>query len=193
MLAPWREIMCLITDFKIGWLNAWLGCIPIILSMIIIFGPNKESLKRASDMSSYTIKEKIRALVSSFIFFGAMLYAVTLPLKLGTMWFYTGLVIYMLGLIPYIISMSNFVSTPLNAPVIKGVYKISRNPIYFFSALTLLGIGTAGGSGLMIIFVILYAILNHLTILAEEKFCSARFGESYYKYTKTVARYFLFF
>ena len=185
--------MCLITDFKIGWLNAWLGCIPIILSMIIIFVPNKESLKRAGDMSSYTIKEKMRALVSSFIFFGAMLYAVTLPLKLGTIWFYIGLVIYMLGLIPYIISMSNFVSTPLNSPVVKGVYKVSRKPIYFFSALTLLGMGIAGGSGLMIIFVILYAILNHLTILAEEKFCSARYGESYHKYTKTVARYFLFF
>lgn len=185
--------MSLITDFKIGWLNAWLGCIPIILSMIIIFVPNKKSLKRAGDMSSYTIKEKIRALVSSFIFFGALLYAVTLPLKLGTIWFYIGLVIYMLGLIPYIISMSNFVSTPLNEPVIKGVYKVSRNPIYFFSTLTLLGIGIAGGSGLMIIFVVLYTTLNHLTILAEEKFCSSKYGESYHKYTKTVARYFMFF
>jgi protein-S-isoprenylcysteine O-methyltransferase Ste14 len=185
--------MCLVTDFKIGWLNAWLGCIPIILSMIIIFVPNKESLKRAGDMSNYTIKEKICALASSFIFFGAMLYAVTLPLKLGTMWFYIGLVIYILGLISYIISMSNFASTPLNSPVIKGIYKVSRNPIYFFSMITLLGIGIAGGSGLMIILVILYAILNHLTILAEEKFCSARYGESYQKYTKTVARYFLFF
>jgi steroid 5-alpha reductase family enzyme len=193
MLAPWREIMCLITDFKISWLNAWLGCIPIVISMIIIFVPNKESLKRASDMSSYTMKEKTRAFVSSFIFFGAMLYAVTVPLKLGTMWFYIGLVIYVLGLIPYVVSMSNFVSTPLNTPVTRGVYKLSRNPIYFFSALTLLGIGIAGGSGLMVFLAILYAILNHLTILAEEKVCSDKYGESYHKYTKTVPRYFLFF
>ena len=185
--------MYLIPDFKIGWLNAWLGCIPIILSMIIIFVPNKESRKRAGDMSSYTIKEKIRALISSFIFFGAMLYTIILPLKFGTTWFYVGLVIYILGLIPYIISMVNFVSTPLNTQIIKGIYKVSRNPIYFFSTLTLLGIGIAGGSGLMIIFVILYVILNHLTILAEEKFCSDKYGESYDKYIKTVARYFLFF
>jgi protein-S-isoprenylcysteine O-methyltransferase Ste14 len=125
--------MCFNTDFKIGWLNAWLGCIPIILSMIIIFVPNKASLKRASDMSSYTLKEKIRALASSFIFFGVMLYTIKLPLKFETIWFYIGSIIYIMGLIPYIISMINFLSTPTNAPIIKGVYKVSRNPIYFFS------------------------------------------------------------
>jgi protein-S-isoprenylcysteine O-methyltransferase Ste14 len=148
--------MCFITDFKIDWLNAWLGCIPIILSMIITFVPNKKSLKRASDMSSYTLKEKTRALVSSFIFFGAMLYTIILPLKFETIWFYIGSIIYIMGLVPYIISMINFASTPSNAPIIKGVYKVSRNPIYFFSTLTLLGIGIAGCSGTMIIFVILY-------------------------------------
>lgn len=185
--------MPLITEFKMGWLNAWLGCVPVIVSMIIIFVPNKKSLKRAGDMSSYTTKEIIIALVSSFIFFGAMLYAVTIPLKVGTTWFYIGLVIYVLGLIPYIVSMRNFVSTPLNEPVIKGVYNVSRNPIYFFSALTLLGVSIAGSSGLMILCVVFYAVLNHLTILAEEKFCFSKYGESYHKYTETVARYFLIF
>ena len=50
--------MSLIPDFQIGFFNAWLGIVPIILSMTIIFVPNKIALKRASGMSSYTKKEK---------------------------------------------------------------------------------------------------------------------------------------
>lgn len=185
--------MTLITDLKFGWFNAWLGCIPILLSMIIIFVPNKNPLKRAGNMSGYSIKEKVIALISSFIFFGSMMYTIVLPLKIGTAWFYTGVVIYILGLIPYIISMRNFVSSAPNEPIVKGVYQISRNPIYFFSTLTLFGIGIASGSGVLIILAVLYASLNHLTILAEERFCFSTYGESYNKYTKRVARYFMFF
>ena len=39
----------------------------------------------------------------------------------------------------------------------------------------------------------LYALLNHYTILSEEKYCSEKYGESYLKYTQNVPRYFLFF
>jgi len=50
--------MFLISDFKIGWCNGWLGTIPIILSMIILFISNNEAAKRAVNMSVYTVKEK---------------------------------------------------------------------------------------------------------------------------------------
>jgi len=184
--------MHLIPDFKIGFVNAWLGTVPIIISMIIIFLPTKTALKRASDMSSYTQKEKHTALVSTGIFYAMLLYSVGVPLKIGTVWFYSGSIIYLLGIVPFIIGMSNFANTPLDEPVVIGVYKISRNPIYFFSSVTICGMGIAGASWLILLFICPYVILNHFIILSEEKFCSEKYGNSYAQYTQSVPRYFLF-
>jgi protein-S-isoprenylcysteine O-methyltransferase Ste14 len=186
-------MMSLIPDFKIGWCNGWLGTIPIILSMIILLISNKEAAKRAANMSAYTAKEKYQTFVSTFVFFGAVVYSVVLPFRLGTMWFYIGLIIYALGCIPYIISVVNFASAPSNEPIVEGVYRLSRNPMYFFSALTLLGIGIGCKSWFMIMLIILHSAINHLTVLAEERYCSEKYGKSYQEYMKNVPRYFLFF
>lgn len=185
--------MELVPDFRIGFYNAWMGIVPILISMAIIFIPNKNAVKRGSDMSSYNRKEKVIALASSGLFLLTLLYSVVVPLKLGTAWFFVGSTIYLFGMVPYIIGMCNFANTPLNAPVVKGVYKISRNPMYFFSTVTIGGIGIAGASWLIIFFVCVYAMLNHFTVLAEEKFCEQKYGESYRQYTQSVSRYFLFF
>ena len=185
--------MSLIPAFKPGWYNAWLGTIPLMLTMLILFITNKRASQRAMDMSEYTVRERIRTVVTTLIFFGAVLYSIGLPLQWGTMWFYIGLIVYVCGCIPYIIATINFAATPLNEPIVSGVYKISRNPLYFFSALILLGIGIAGASWLMIVLVVLYAVLNHPTVLAEERFCSDRYGAPYRTYMRNVPRYLLFF
>ena len=183
----------LIQDIEVGWCNGWIGTIPIILSMIILFVLNKEAANRAINMSTYNVKEKCQTFVSTLVFFGAVLYSVGLPLRLETMWFYIGSILYASGSIPYVVTTFNFVSTPSNEPIVKGVYKISRNPMYFFSALTLLGIGIGCSSWFMIFLVILYIAINHLTVMAEERYCSEKYGESYREYMKNVPRYFLFF
>ena len=74
-------------------LSHWIGAIPIVLSMIILFLSNKEAAKRAATMSGYSAKEKFQAYVATFIFFGAVLYSVGLPCRQGTMWFYVGLIV----------------------------------------------------------------------------------------------------
>ena len=185
--------MSLIPAFKLGWCNGWIGTIPLMLTMLILFLTNKRASQRAMDMSAYTVRERIRSVVTTCIFFGAVLYSIVLPLQWGTPWFYIGLIVYVCGCIPYIISTVNFAATPLNEPIVTGVYRISRNPMYFFSALMLLGIGIAGASWLMIVFVILYAVVNHHIVLAEERFCSEKYGEPYRAYMRTVPRYLLFF
>ncbi len=182
-----------IFDFKIGWFNAWLGTAPIILVMIVVFNFNKEAFKRATDNSAYQGKDRFRVLISSIVFYATVIYAVGVPLKIGTVWFYIGLIIYLFGSIPYIISLLNYSSAPINEPVVKGIYKISRNPMYFFSSLTLFGLAIAGTSFLMIILITIYTIFNHFIILSEERFCMQKYGQSYLSYTNNVSRYFLFF
>jgi len=186
-------MMSLIPAFKLGWCNGWVGTIPLMLTMLILFISQKKATKRAMDMSAYTAREKIRTVASTYIFFGAVLYSIAVPLQWGTMWFYMGLIVYVCGCIPYVISTVNFASTPLDEPIVNGIYRISRNPMYFFSALILLGIGIAGASWLMIALVILYVVVNHSTVLAEERFCSEKYGGPYRTYMKNVPRYLLFF
>lgn len=114
-------------------------------------------------------------------------------LRMETTRFYTGLIVYASGSIPYVISTLNFASTLSNEPIVKGVYKISRNPMYFFSALALLGMGIVCAPWIMIMLAILYAAVNHLTVFAEEKYCSEKYSEYCCEYMKNVPRYFLFF
>jgi len=185
--------MSLIPAFKLGWCNGWLGTIPLMLTMLILFVSQKKATKRAMDMSAYTVRERIRTVASTYIFFGAVLYSIVLPLQRGTPWFYIGLIVYVGGCIPYIIATIDFAATPLDEPIVSGVYRISRNPLYLFSALILLGIGIAGASWLMILLVILFIVVNHSTVLAEERFCSEKYGEPYRTYMRTVPRYVLFF
>lgn len=164
-----------------------------MLTMLILFLTNKGASQRAMDMSAYPARERIRTMASTYIFFGAVLYSIVLPLRWGTVWFYIGLSVYVGGFIFYIISTVNFAVTPLNEPIVSGVYRISRNPLYLFSALMLLGIGIAGASWLMIVLVVLFFVINHFTVLAEERFCSEKYGAPYRTYMKRVPRYLLFF
>jgi hypothetical protein len=81
--------MNLVPEFKIELLNAWLGAIPILVAGLIFMVANKKAGKRAIDISWYTTKEKIMAWPCMLGYYGAILYSITVPLKLGTIWFYS--------------------------------------------------------------------------------------------------------
>jgi protein-S-isoprenylcysteine O-methyltransferase Ste14 len=71
----------------------------------------------------------------------------------------------------------------------KGLYKISRNPIYLgFNLLTLSSILYT--LNFWIILTGIYSIVvYHLIILGEEKFLESRFGQDYINYKRKVRRY----
>jgi len=70
-----------------------------------------------------------------------LIYSFFLPLKLGTVWFYVGLPISILGIITPIISGVSFATAPLDKPITTGVYRVSRNPEYFSMFLLYVGVG----------------------------------------------------
>jgi protein-S-isoprenylcysteine O-methyltransferase Ste14 len=76
---------------------------------------------------------------------------------------------------------------------LKGLYRISRNPIHVFSFIAWLGIGIATKSWIILLAVIIVQILMHKTTLEEERFCLEKYGDSYRRYMKEVPRYLLFF
>lgn len=71
----------------------------------------------------------------------------------------------------------------------KGLYKISRNPIYFgFNLITLSSI-IYFINPIILVPGIYSIVVYHLIIIGEEKFLEKAFGEAYLEYKKKVRRY----
>ena len=179
-------------ELKIGLFNAWIGSAVTLIIMMVGF-TNKEAAKRMGDISWYTSGTKIIAAVNMVFSYGTMVLTIWVPLKTGTPWFYTGLIIFIIGTILYRIANHNYATTPKDEAIVKGVYRISRNPLYAFFSVMLLGIIVASASLPLLILWILNIIFTHLIILEEEGYCLKTYPESYREYMQKVPRWFLFF
>lgn len=90
----------------------------------------------------------------------------------------------------YIGGMKN-VGQDGNSFVSDGIYKVCRNPLYFFSFIGLLGLLFIKGEiSLIIIGGILFLLIYRFTILGEEEYLKSKFGESYERFLKEVPRFF---
>ena len=186
--------MNLIPEFQIGLSNAWwLSSVYIVINFLLIVAIPKDAAKRLMKHPTTTRSEKIILKVQLILFFGNILYTIFVTLKTGTAWFWSGLLVFTVGMIAYIISMINYAATPQDQPVVKGMYRISRNPIHVSSFIAWLGVGIATASWVILLVSIFEQILMHNTTLAEERFCLENYGDSYRKYMEEVPRYFLFF
>ena len=181
--------MDLMPEFQIGLLNTWILTIPVLLSGILIVMTNNATAKRARDMSGYHERERRIIMICMMPYYLFIIYSVFVSLKIGTIWFTIGLILFIFGFISQINAYMMYRDTPLNEPVVKGVYKISRNPQYFFNIIAFLGVAIAGMSWFMMLFVILYVIPQHLIIIQEEQFCLKKYGDAYRKYMSRTPRY----
>ena len=117
------------------------------------------------------------------------IYPIFLPLKLGTGWFHVGSLVYILSMIFVIIAELNFASTPVDKPVTKGVYSISRNPMYVGAFLVSIGISIACTSWILFLFAIVFIVLVNFEVISEELFCLQRYGKSYKEYMDRTPRW----
>ena len=182
--------------FEIGLLNAWIlmlyvisyNVLPYVLSSIQLI--DKDVFKKGSgaDMPLDESKKKL-SIAITVVFFIPIIYSIFLPLKLGTVWFYIGLFIYLLGVVIGTIAAFNFFTTPLDKLVIKGVYRISRNPMYLSMFLIFVGTGIACSSWIFLLLAMVFVILSHILVNSEESFCLRKYGNAYKKYMNTTSRW----
>ncbi len=93
--------MSLVPAFKIGVWNAW---IPLLVSLIpVFFIPliSKYREKGVNFTAAFDKKQKGAHVSIHVIYFFLVVYSIFLPLKLGTVWFYTGFPICLIGLVMY--------------------------------------------------------------------------------------------
>ncbi|MEN8193119.1 MAG: isoprenylcysteine carboxylmethyltransferase family protein [Bacteroidota bacterium] len=191
--------MSLVPAFSIGVWNAWIIMLYLFLIsplMMMNKGTSRDEIReqpsgvpKSKFMDKHNKIEKRAFLFYHIIFFLGFIYSIFLPLKLGTTWFFIGLPISLIGLIIYTRIIVDWVSTPPNVPISKGIYRYSRHPIYLTPFLIYIGVGIASASWVFLLGSIALIILPPFFVLPEERFLIQKYGDSYRDYMNRTPRW----
>lgn len=182
--------MSLIPAFEIGLWNAWIFAVPYLY---LNYGLGYLIVDRKATLflwPPYTKSEKGYLAISMVTLFGPLIYSIFLPVNLDTAWFYAGLFIYLLGALFVTMATLSFSTTPLDKPVTKGIYRISRHPMNLGFFLVLIGMGIASFSWVLLLGAIVFIILQgRILEKAEEGMCLSKYGDSYGEYMSRTPRW----
>ena len=186
-----------IPAFEIGIWNAWIFMLAGIFFHAVppLLGAQlnanlKKKFAEESPANVYLNKtEKRIDTVTLIILILLFIYTVFLPLPLGTAWFYTGLAVFLLGIIVYMTTVVPWANTPIDKPVTTGLYRYSRHPIYLTIFVQLIGVGIASASWVFILFTIVLIILFNISVIPEERGCLEKYGDAYREYMNRTSRW----
>ncbi len=171
-------------------MNAGFTIIPLLLIryglMAII---SREALRRAAHFAPMAGKEKAAYYLYQLTELGSIVYLFFLTIKAGSAWFYAGLGVYITGTLLYAISVIDYARPNSSGINTKGLYRISRNPMYVAYFIYFIGIAAMAQSLILLAIIIIFQVSAHFIILAEERWCIGNFGDEYREYMKSVRRY----
>ena len=182
--------MSLIPGFELGLWNGWiLSAIFLIANYLVMFIAPRENVKEMMDqVKQAKKKDKLINLSSMILYIVVMFCSIFVPLKLGSIWFYVGLALFVLGM-SFTIPETQLFFRKKGQLLTKGFYRISRHPIYVMVDIAWIGIGVATESWVLLALIVLYMIVLHFLILAEERICLEKYGDVYREYMKKTPRY----
>lgn len=186
--------MSLIPAFKIGIWNAWILQILFFLTMFIPdFFLDKEArnrTKRLSKFAPFKKTEKILSLSTHVVIMPIVfIYSIFLPLKIGTLWLYVGLPIFAVSLVISVAALFNIGSTLTDEPITRGVYRISRHPMYLSGFLMYISMAISCASWIVLLCAVLWIVFWHIVVPTEERFLIERYGDTYREYMTRTPRW----
>ena len=184
--------MSLIPEFELGLWNAWILMLSFFLMVIPLWVLDRlRGQKGSGRPDTWPLNETEKKLdrIALLISLTYFIYSVFLPLKLGTAWLYLGLLVYLFGCIFGFVAAANLNNTPLDRPATKGLYRISRNPVYLGMSLSFIGIGIACASWLWLLLGAVGLILQNFLLDAEERWCLEKYGGAYREYMNRTPRW----
>jgi protein-S-isoprenylcysteine O-methyltransferase Ste14 len=175
--------MSLIPAFELGVWNGWIFVLPFFLVWLSGLIVNKW------EEAPLTDKEKpiSRLLWLCFFFFSIL--SIFLPLRINTVWFYVGFLFYLVGMIILTAAEVTFATTPIGEPVTRGVYHISRNPMFFGGFLVFIGIGLICVSWICLLLGLVMGMAMNVSVNAEERWCIEKYGDAYREYMNRTPRW----
>jgi protein-S-isoprenylcysteine O-methyltransferase Ste14 len=144
-----------------------------------------------SDMTGYNTREKSFTIAASLAPYPFLIATLWIPFTTITPFLYAGLVLYCIGIAGFYAALWVFSVTPPDVPLSRGVYRISRNPMYVTAALVVFSMCLATANILLLAYFTVLVALQHVMILAEERICRQKYGSAYQKYSDEVPRYLL--
>jgi len=184
--------MLLVPAFEIGAWNAWLFMIWPWVDMLAVRLVGSDVYRRASGQPSEmktSHRYRVVSYVSMVIDTMAVAYSIFLPLKLGTIWFYASLAIFLTGLVVLTAATVNFATTPMDVPITRGVYHYSRHPLYLASLLIYLSVGIASASWVFLLVFVVQSVSIRIAAVGEEHFCLEKYGDAYREYIDKTPRW----
>jgi protein-S-isoprenylcysteine O-methyltransferase Ste14 len=183
--------MSLIPAFQIGVWNAWIFMIWLLIQTITIRLISKEVYQRGGQPSDMKPSQtyKIISHISTPFWLLSTAYSIFLPLKLGTIWFVAGLILFLLGMAVNTVATVNFIKTPMNQPATRGAYRYSRHPIYVALIMIYLSVSLASASWVFLLLAALFVVEVSLSVIEEERFCLEKYGNAYREYMNRTPRY----
>ena len=183
-----------IPAFEIGIWNAWILQVLFFLTMsvpdLFMSKEAKERGKRATQSLPLSKTHKMLALSTHAVIMPlTFVYSIFLPLKIGTVWLYVGLPIFTVALVMTLMTIISFTTTPIDKPVTRGLYRISRHPIYLSGFLLYVGIGIACASWVVLLCAVLWIVFWHIVVPAEERFLLEKYGDAYREYMNRTPRW----
>ena len=188
--------MSFIPAFELGLWNAWIFMVPFLLVTLLcmLLMMKKDAPGGPVRAVQRACKSKATLLVASLskiIYFPAVIYSVFLPLKLGTIWFYAGLPITLVGLVGTIIVLVDWANTPAGEPVTRGIYRYSRHPMYVTGVVIFLGVSILSASWVFLLFTIIFGVgvTRPYFVKIEEAQCLGHYGAAYREYMNGTPRW----
>ena len=186
--------MSFMPAFEIGLWNAWIFTVLLFaagfIPLYIDYEKTEKRVEGEPTGSEINKTTKITHVITHMIIMPfTLIYSIFLPLKLGTLWFYAGLPIYLLGLVMALMFSISFATAPLGEPISKGVYAISRHPGYFGFFLGCVGIGTACASWVFLLCALVWMVSWHFGVVEEEHILLEKYGDAYKEYMNRTPRW----
>jgi protein-S-isoprenylcysteine O-methyltransferase Ste14 len=170
------KFMSMVPTFVLGFWNAWILVIPLLI--IFFLTMKVTSIRESGQSGDFQLTEKEKRIINAIFLpmIVSFVYSVFLPLQLGTMWLYSGLLVYLFGFGFLIVAVSNFATSPKDEVITKGLYGVTRNPEYIGILLIQSGLGIACASWLYLLLTVITLILFDANLSAEERYCLYKYG-----------------
>ena len=179
---------------ELTFLGGWIFLVVLwSVPCITLITVSRDMREKLTDRSNFSTRQKRYLIISKILALIEIAIIILTPLNYPSIDFIIGIPIYVFGMTGFIVAILSYVRTPLNEPVTRGIYRISRNPQEFMIGLSCLGICFLIGSGIAVIVLLAAKVFTHFCIIAEEEACLRLYGKSYQEYMEKVPRYFVFF
>jgi protein-S-isoprenylcysteine O-methyltransferase Ste14 len=182
--------MSLMPELTLSWRTGLWLLLPLIAIRFGLMGLlDRQSLTRAAHFPRLLGAEQVAFRVYMPTNLLLIFYLPFLTIKLGTPWFYIGLLVYLAGVTLLTCTVIDFARPNPDGLLDHGVYRFSRHPMYLSYLVFYLGCGLMTASWLYLGILVLFQASTHWIAISEERWCVEQFGSDYAAYTRQVNRY----